>query len=114
MAVVSDHAIAHRLNTGLWERVHPGVYRLAGTPGSPNQDLFAAWLAAGSLAVASHGSAAFLWRLLGAPTHPALTVPRPQPKRPVICRVGEAHSSGSPHPGGPVQSCDTVPMASSA
>ena len=52
------------LESGRLEVVHPGVYRLAGSPRTWEQSLMAAVLAAGEEAAASHRSAARLWRLL--------------------------------------------------
>jgi len=54
-----------RLTSGRWERLHPGVYRLAGVPGSWRQSLMAACLSAGGEAVVSHRAAAALWLLPG-------------------------------------------------
>lgn len=44
--------------------LHPGVYRIAGSPVTPEQTLFAAVLAAGAGAAASHRAAAWVWELL--------------------------------------------------
>lgn len=46
------------------ERVHPAVYRLAGSPPSRDQRLLAACLAAGPDAAVSHRSAAASWALV--------------------------------------------------
>jgi len=43
------------------DRLHRGVYRLAGTPPTPAQALLAAVLAAGEGATASHRAAGWLW-----------------------------------------------------
>ncbi|HWD73345.1 MAG TPA: hypothetical protein VG779_12530 [Actinomycetota bacterium] len=58
-------AIQHRLNCGDWQRVHPGVYRVRGTPPSHDQKVMAGWLWAGPEAAVSHRSAAALWKLDG-------------------------------------------------
>ncbi len=50
-----------RTRSGEWIAVHPGVYRLAGTPVTWHQRVLAATLATGG--VASHRSAARLWVL---------------------------------------------------
>jgi very-short-patch-repair endonuclease len=50
-----------------WDRVHRGVYRMGGTPVSHEQRLLAAVLAVGPDAVASHGGAAWVWRLVDDP-----------------------------------------------
>ena len=52
--------IGHRLQSGVWQRIHPGVYAVAGTPASRMLMLWAAVLAAGEQAVISHESAALL------------------------------------------------------
>lgn len=61
---MSSRAVDRRIAFGLWVRVHPGIYRLAG-PTSPHQDLKAACLWVGELAVVSHRAAANKWQLLG-------------------------------------------------
>lgn len=48
---------------GQLELMHPGVARLHGTPVTPVQRIYAAVLAAGKTAVASHRSAAALWEI---------------------------------------------------
>jgi very-short-patch-repair endonuclease len=61
---------------GAWQRLHNGVYRLAGTPATPYGQLLAACLAR-ARAVASHESAAWLWDLVPRPPPvPTLSVPR--------------------------------------
>lgn len=62
---MSDHWIYHWIRRGFFEVVHPGVYRIAGSPPRWEQTLLAACLAAGGSAVASHRSAAALWGLDG-------------------------------------------------
>jgi len=57
--------IEYRLQTGRWERVLPGVYRIAGVPDSWKQRLMAAYLWAGATAAISHRAAARLWGLDG-------------------------------------------------
>ena len=59
--------------------MHRSVYRLPGSPASPEQSLLGACLAAGDGAVASHRSAARLWSLRGvedAPTEITVASPR--------------------------------------
>jgi hypothetical protein len=51
-----DRKIGYRVETGAWERVAPGVFRLAGTPETWHGRVRAAALSAGG--VASHGTAA--------------------------------------------------------
>lgn len=48
---------------GRWNRLHRGVYRMAGTPTTDLQTLLAAVLACGPGAMASHRGAAWLWDL---------------------------------------------------
>jgi len=63
---LSSNAIDRRLSSGEFERVSPRVYRLRSGPAhSTEQRLLAACLSAGPGAVASHRSAALLWRLDG-------------------------------------------------
>ncbi|MDQ3641591.1 MAG: type IV toxin-antitoxin system AbiEi family antitoxin domain-containing protein [Actinomycetota bacterium] len=73
---MTPRQIHERLASGWLVPVHRGVYRLPGGPASPVQSLLAACLAAGPTAVASHRSAAALWRLRGvdvAPTEITVT-----------------------------------------
>jgi hypothetical protein len=53
--------IRHRLASGRWGRLYARVFRMSGSPGSWDQVLFAAWLAAGRGAVVSHLAAADRW-----------------------------------------------------
>lgn len=62
-AGVTAKVVQGLLDRGHWERVHRGVYRVAGTPRTSLQRLLAAVLAAGEGAMASHRSAAWLWGL---------------------------------------------------
>ncbi|MCA1833964.1 MAG: type IV toxin-antitoxin system AbiEi family antitoxin domain-containing protein [Actinomycetota bacterium] len=62
-----DGVVQHRLATGRWERVHRGVFRVAGAAVTWHQLLLAACLAAGPGAVVSHFAAAALWELPGFP-----------------------------------------------
>jgi hypothetical protein len=77
---LSQRQIQQRVATGLWVAVHPGVYRHAAHPVTPDQQIKAAVLAAGPGAVASHQAAAYLWNLLEwgeVGERPAVTVLRP-------------------------------------
>lgn len=56
----TERAIDHRLRADQWERVHPGVYRLAGAPLSWESRAMAACLTAEG-SVVSHLAAAHLW-----------------------------------------------------
>lgn len=78
----SRSLLAHHAQTGTFERVRPGVYRLTRFPASPREDLYVAWLEAGKRAVVSHDSALELYGLsdiLPADTH--LTLPRTSSRR---------------------------------
>jgi len=75
---MTDRAARHQVDMGRWERSHVGVYQVAGAPSSWRQDLMAACLAAGGGAMASHRSAARLWKLDDADTAIIeLSMPRP-------------------------------------
>src|SRR5262245_22379668 len=62
---VTRGEINRRLASRRWVRLYRGVFMLAGVPRTWRGDLFAACLAAGPDAVASHRSAAELWGLPG-------------------------------------------------
>lgn len=64
-AGLTRNVIQGRLTNGAWDRVLPGVYRLAGAAETRDQRLMAAYLWAGSGAVVSHSAAARLLRLEG-------------------------------------------------
>ena len=64
----------HRVGTGRWERLHPGVHRMAGSARTFEQEVLAACLAAGPEATASHRSAAALLALPGLTRETELTV----------------------------------------
>jgi hypothetical protein len=64
-AGLSDQQVRRKAASGHWERLVPGVYRLAGSSQTYAQRVMAACLAGGAGAVASHHSAA---RLLGVAT----------------------------------------------
>jgi uncharacterized protein DUF559 len=72
------HAVAHRLDSGTWEHLFEGVYRVPGSPRTWRQRLMAAVLAGGPHAVASHRSAA---ALLGIPGFPEGIVEMTAPRR---------------------------------
>jgi hypothetical protein len=92
----TDREISMRIESGLWDRMHSGVYRIAGGVGSPLQATLAACLAGGRDAVASHQSAAFLWGIGDPPARPAITVPRTAKPRLRGCDV---HRSRDLDPG---------------
>lgn len=78
-----SHALlAYHLQTGLFVRVWPGVYRLVRFPASPHEDLFVAWLRVGLRAVISHDSALALYDLSDLlPSEIHLTVLRTSSRR---------------------------------
>ena len=80
--------------TGRWELVHDRVYRIVGTPLTWRGQVLAACWAGGMRAVASHRTAAELWRLPGRSTTVVeITCPRwrrAQPRRPDRPRVARA------------------------
>jgi hypothetical protein len=55
-----DSTVADRLQRSTWQRLHPGVYAIGGTPRCRALDLWAAVLAAGRNAVVTHESGALL------------------------------------------------------
>ena len=60
---LTSSAIGRRVETGDWERLHQGVYRLGGSLRGIDQGIQAACLAAGRPVLASHTSAAHLLHL---------------------------------------------------
>ena len=66
-AGLSAPTVAYRFRSGRWDQLRPGVYRVAGTPGSWKQEVMAALLWAGPGAAVSHSTAARLWNLEGLP-----------------------------------------------
>lgn len=53
-----------KVTSGAWQRIRPGVYAVGATPGTWDQAVAAACLAAGEGTYASHSTAARLWGLL--------------------------------------------------
>lgn len=78
---VSPAQIRSRLASGEWETAGPGVFRLTATPNGPALDLMALLLSAGDEALASHRSAAWVWRMLGPPDRPEVSVGRSGSRR---------------------------------
>lgn len=73
-AGASPEMVRHRLRTGRWHQIHPGVFALLGVPLTPLVLVHAAVLATGDDAVASHSTAAALlgipgFSLDGMPVH---------------------------------------------
>ncbi len=78
-AGLSEWQVRHRVHTGRWEQLRPGVYRIAGGVPSPLEPL--AGVVAAGIGVASHLSAAALHGLV-----------QDQPARPeVTAHVGVGH-----------------------
>jgi hypothetical protein len=75
-AGLSDDQVHRRLQRGRWALQRRGVYRVTGAPATEEQVVLAACLVAGPSAVASHLTAARLWRLrLPDPDQLELTTP---------------------------------------
>ena len=68
--------LRRRLESGAWERLFRGVYRVGGSPDTWRQRLLAATFAAGKDAVASHRVAAAIHRLPGGRTGAEITIPK--------------------------------------
>jgi len=62
---VNVRTVERRAHRGTYERLHPGVYRVAGAPATWRQALMAACLACGPGTVVSYRAAAALWGLAG-------------------------------------------------
>lgn len=58
---LTERQIHYRHDAGKWDRIYPTVYRLAGTPHSPEQNLLAVVLWLRPRVVVSHRPAAALW-----------------------------------------------------
>jgi hypothetical protein len=82
--------IRHRLNAGRWVRVGHDLYAIAGTPRTWQRDVLAACLVAPAGTVASHLSAAALWRIADSSPLPHITVPRSRSGRVAIAKVHRA------------------------
>jgi hypothetical protein len=81
-------ATRHRLATGRWVRVGPGVYRIAGVPVTWHQRALAACLISGPGAVVSHRAAAVVWGVSGFRPGPLdITVPAGRSNRNALARV---------------------------
>ena len=82
LAGFSPALASYHVQSGLFERIRPGLYRLKRFPASPHEDLFVAWLRAGTRAVISHDSALALYDLSDLlPYEIHLTVPRTASRR---------------------------------
>ena len=87
----SDRIVTRRIDSQRWFEVHPGVYRIGPVQLDWKGRLRAATLAAGPLAMASHGAAAVLLGLDGITAAPLeITVPygkRPEPGGVIVHRT---------------------------
>lgn len=81
LAHLSRRQLEYLASVGRIERIHAGVYRVAGSPETWDQALMAAVLAAGSGAVASFGAAAHLWDLAGFHEAPRVEITTPAHRR---------------------------------
>jgi very-short-patch-repair endonuclease len=91
----SRRQIQHRVERGVWERVRPRVYLIVGSPRSWTQTVLSAVLSSGEGAVASHRTAARLWRLpIGVGDSIEVSIPI---ERRVRIRGVTAHRSGVWH-----------------
>src|SRR4051794_18476961 len=59
----SESAVCRLIDSGRLEVIHPGVYRIAGSPPSLDQRFLAATLAAGGLSALSFMAAAMHWKI---------------------------------------------------
>lgn len=90
---MESRAVTRALHSGRLEPMQAGAYRVAGTPGSWEQSVLAAVLAAGGDAVASHRSAARLWGLVD-PDDDAVEISvrrarAPTPRSTIVHRSGD-------------------------
>ena len=108
----SSAAVQHRLRTGQWQLIRPGVYRVPGSPPTWEQRLMAVTLAAGPDAVASHRSAAALLDLPGFRRLGSLEVTTPRATK---RRHPDATTHGSLWlPGSHVSTVDGIPSTCAA
>jgi very-short-patch-repair endonuclease len=98
---LSPSAVQRALRSSRLERLHRGVYRLAGTRANPRQALFGAVAATGPGSAASHRSACAVWDI----DVPAFDAPGPRPE----LTVGRRHA---PRPAGVIvhRSLDLLPQ----
>jgi hypothetical protein len=76
------HQIAHRLRSGSWQRVYPGVYAAFSGPLPRQAQLWAAVRHAGDGAMLSHETAAEVHGFIDKPMGPAIHVTVPLSRRP--------------------------------
>jgi hypothetical protein len=98
----SRHEVRRAVERGELRRAHPNVFCVAGAPPSWEQRLLIATLAGGSGTLASHRSAARLWRLDGSTAGiPEVVTPRHQ--RSWAPHLGRIHESTDLHLAGPTE-----------
>ena len=82
MAGFSWERLSSNVKSGRFARVAHGIYRLNHFPGSPNEDLFVAWLRTGPSSVVSHESALMIYGLSDVlPGEVHMIVPRTASRR---------------------------------
>lgn len=90
-AGVSGQQLRRAVERGELDRLHPGVFRIAGAPWTLHQGLLLAVLAGGPGTLASHRSAAYLWGLDGSrPGQPEIVTPRHLRSRSATARCHES------------------------
>jgi hypothetical protein len=82
--------VRHRVATGRWVRLARDLYAIAGAPRTWQREVLAACLVGPAGTVASHQSAAGLWRLADPASTPHVTVPRSASGRVALARVHHA------------------------
>jgi very-short-patch-repair endonuclease len=95
--------IAHRLRSGNWQRVYPGVYAVFTGPLPRQAQLWAAVRHAGDGAMLSHETAAEVHGFIDKPMGPSIHVTVPLSRRPARTRGITIHRSAEsrPHLPGP-------------
>ncbi len=81
LTVITSRQLERLAGAGRLERVHPGVYRIAGAPEGWEPAVMAAVLAAGDEAVASFCAAPYLWSLAGFWEMPPVEITTPSRRR---------------------------------
>lgn len=73
-AGITSSGIDRRLASGAWESLYPRIYRMSGSPNTEWQKILALCMHGGEKALASHRTAAWLWKLDGFLEAPPLKV----------------------------------------
>lgn len=82
MAGLSRWQVEHRLASGAWQRIYPGVYATFSGPLPRDAQLWAAVLKAGAGAMLSHETAAELHGIIDKPAGASIHVTVPVSRRP--------------------------------